>query len=64
MGKNYQIGQLQFNEEKNYLKYVEKGWDLLKPNETYNESLNDNNPYEGKLFKKIPFFPLRYEGNV
>jgi predicted AlkP superfamily pyrophosphatase or phosphodiesterase len=48
---------IQFNEEKNYLKYIEKGWDLLKPKETYNESLNDNNPYEGKLFKKTPFFP-------
>jgi len=47
----------QFNVEKNYLKYIEKGWDLLKPKETYNESLNDNNPYEGKLFKKTPFFP-------
>lgn len=48
---------IQFNAEKNYLKYIEKGWDLLKPKETYNESLNDNNPYEGKLFKKTPFFP-------
>ena len=48
---------IQFNEEKNYLKYVEKGWNLLKPKETYNESLNDNNPYEEKLFKKTPFFP-------
>ncbi len=47
----------QFNAEKNYLKYIDKGWDLLKPKETYNESLNDNNPYEGKLFKKTPFFP-------
>jgi predicted AlkP superfamily pyrophosphatase or phosphodiesterase len=47
----------QFNGEKNYLKYVEKGWDLFKSKESYNESLNDNNPYEGKLFKKTPFFP-------
>ena len=47
----------QFNEEKNYVKYIEKGWDLFKPVATYNESLNDNNPYEGKLFKKTPFFP-------
>ena len=47
----------QFNGEKNYLKYIEKGWDLLKPKDIYNESLNDNNPYEGKLFKKTPFFP-------
>jgi predicted AlkP superfamily pyrophosphatase or phosphodiesterase len=47
----------QFNAEKNYMTYIEKGWDLFKPKETYNESLSDNNPYEGKLFKKTPFFP-------
>ncbi len=47
----------QFNSEKNYLKYIEKGWDLYKPKETYNESLTDDNPYEGKLYKKTPFFP-------
>lgn len=47
----------QFNAEKNYMTYIEKGWDLFKPKETYNESLTDNNPYEGKLFKKTPFFP-------
>ena len=46
-----------FNSEKHYLKYVNKGWDLLKPKEIYNESLTDNNPYEGKLYKKIPFMP-------
>lgn len=47
----------EFNNQKNYQKYIDKGWDLLKPKETYNESLTDNNPYEGKLFKKTPFFP-------
>lgn len=56
----------QFNKEKNYEKYLTQ-WDLFKPKETYNESLNDNNPYEGKLFKKIPFFPYNmkemYENN-
>ncbi len=46
----------QFNKEKKYEKYLTQ-WDLFKPKETYNESLNDNNPYEGKLFKKTPFFP-------
>jgi predicted AlkP superfamily pyrophosphatase or phosphodiesterase len=56
-GKKLPDWATQFNGEKNYLKYIEKGWDLLKPKETYNESLNDNNPYEGKLFKKTPFFP-------
>jgi predicted AlkP superfamily pyrophosphatase or phosphodiesterase len=57
----------QFNAEKNYLKYVTKGWDLLKPKDDYNESLTDNNPYEGKLFKKAPFMPYNlqdmYEAN-
>ncbi len=46
-----------FNKEKNYIPYVEKGWGLLKTKETYNESLPDENPYEGKLYKKTPFFP-------
>jgi predicted AlkP superfamily pyrophosphatase or phosphodiesterase len=46
-----------FNNEKHYLKYLEKDWTLLKDKSIYNESLNDNNPYEGKLFKKTPFFP-------
>lgn len=44
----------QFNEEKNFMKYIEKGWSLLKPIETYNESLPDNNPYEGRLDKSMP----------
>ena len=47
----------QFNSEKHYLKYLSKNWELLKPKETYNESLTDNNPYEGKLYKKAPFLP-------
>nr|WP_294935465.1 alkaline phosphatase PafA [uncultured Flavobacterium sp.] len=47
----------EFNNQKHFQKYIDKGWDLLKPNETYNESLTDNNPYEGKLYKKTPFFP-------
>ncbi|WP_130733633.1 alkaline phosphatase PafA [Flavobacterium sp. J27] len=57
----------QFNNEKNYEKYLNKKWELFKPKEVYNESLNDNNPYEGKLYKKIPFFPYNmkemYENN-
>lgn len=47
----------EFNDEKHYETYLSKKWKLLKPKETYNESLNDDNPYEGKLFKKMPFFP-------
>ena len=46
-----------FNNQKHFQKYIDKGWDLLKPKEVYNESLTDNNPYEGKLYKKTPFFP-------
>jgi predicted AlkP superfamily pyrophosphatase or phosphodiesterase len=40
-----------FNNEKHYLPYINKGWSLLKPIDTYNESLADDNPYEGKLYK-------------
>lgn len=45
---------MQFNSEKNYMKYIQKGWSLLKPIDTYNESLPDNNPYEGRLDKSLP----------
>ncbi|MGA9638368.1 alkaline phosphatase PafA [Flavobacterium sp.] len=48
----------EFNTEKHYMPYFEKGWDLLKPISTYNESLADDNPYEGKLYgSKTPTFP-------
>ncbi|KRB57636.1 alkaline phosphatase PafA [Flavobacterium sp. Root186] len=48
----------EFNNEKNYLKYINKGWDLYKPATEYNESLPDNNPYEGKLYgSTAPVFP-------
>ncbi|MEL1254166.1 alkaline phosphatase PafA [Flavobacterium sp. DGU38] len=48
----------EFNNEKNYLKYINKSWDLYKPASTYNESLPDNNPYEGKLYgSSAPVFP-------
>ncbi|WP_070786677.1 alkaline phosphatase PafA [Flavobacterium crassostreae] len=47
-----------FNSEKNYLSYINKGWDLFKPKAIYNESLEDNNSYEGKLYTSIaPVFP-------
>ncbi len=46
-----------FNNEKRYETYLNKGWDLYKPKATYNESLADENPYEGKLNKKPAFFP-------
>lgn len=44
----------QFNSEKNYMKYIEKGWSLLKPAAAYNESIADNNVYEGRLDKSMP----------
>jgi predicted AlkP superfamily pyrophosphatase or phosphodiesterase len=47
----------EFNNEKHYMAYINKGWDLLKPLATYNESLADNNPYEGKLNGANPVFP-------
>jgi predicted AlkP superfamily pyrophosphatase or phosphodiesterase len=47
-----------FNDEKHYMPYINKGWDLFKPKATYNESLEDNNPYEGKLYNSVaPVFP-------
>lgn len=48
----------QFNNEKHYMAYINKGWDLYKPAATYNESLPDNNFYEGKLYgSTAPVFP-------
>jgi len=46
-----------FNQEKRYMSYINKGWDLSKPVATYNESLVDDNPYEGKLNGEKPVFP-------
>lgn len=54
-----------FNSEKNYLTYINKGWNLLKPIATYNESLTDDNKYEGKTNGEKSIFPydlkLMYE---
>lgn len=48
----------EFNNQKNYLPYINKGWSLLKPAGDYNESLPDDNPYEGKLYDcEKPVFP-------
>lgn len=47
----------EFNTEKHYMTYISKGWDLLKPITTYDESLADDNPYEGKLNGANPVFP-------
>ena len=39
----------QFNDEKHYLPYLSSDWNLLQPIANYNESLVDENPYEGKM---------------
>jgi predicted AlkP superfamily pyrophosphatase or phosphodiesterase len=56
-----------FNNEKHYIPYINKGWELLKPAATYDESLADENPYEGKLNGAEPVFPYNlkemYEKN-
>lgn len=46
-----------FNSQKNYMKYINQGWNLLKPVADYNESLKDSNPYEGKVNGENPVFP-------
>jgi len=47
--------------------YINKGWDLLKPAATYDESLADDNTYEGKLNGAKALFPYNlkemYEKN-
>jgi predicted AlkP superfamily pyrophosphatase or phosphodiesterase len=46
-----------FNAQKHFMTYIDKGWDLLMPAATYNESLADDNKYEGKLYGKAAVFP-------
>jgi predicted AlkP superfamily pyrophosphatase or phosphodiesterase len=47
----------EFNQEKRYMPYITKGWNLLRPLSTYNESIADENQYEGKLNGEKPVFP-------
>ena len=56
-GENLPTWVTDFNNEKHYLPYINKGWDLYKPIATYNESLSDDNIYEGKLYGTKPVFP-------
>ena len=56
-GENLPTWVTDFNTEKHYLPYINKGWDLYKPIETYNESLVDDNVYEGKLNGAKAIFP-------
>ncbi len=67
-GENLPDWVTDYNNEKHFLTYINKGWSMLKPIETYNESLPDDNPYEGKLYKtEKPIFPYNikemYEKN-
>ncbi len=47
----------EFNSEKHFMPYINQGWNLLKPLENYNESLPDENKYEGSLNGAKPVFP-------
>ena len=66
-GKKIPDWVTEFNNEKHYMPYINKGWELLKPADSYNESLADDNPYEGKLNGAKPIFPYNlkemYEKN-
>ncbi len=50
-GKQLPDWASKFNTEKHFLKYVQKPWNTLKPMSEYDESLADENPYEGKIYK-------------
>ncbi len=50
-GKQLPEWASKFNTEKHFLKYVQKPWNTLKPMSEYDESLADENPYEGKIYK-------------
>lgn len=53
----------QFNNEKHAAALLSQPWTLLKPAATYNESLPDDNPYEGRLYKvDKPVFPYDLKG--
>ena len=57
-GKELPKWVTKFNDEKKFMPYLNKGWDLYKPASTYNESMADNNPYEGKLYgSETPTMP-------
>lgn len=49
-----------FNKQKLAEKYLKQDWNTLYPIETYKQSIEDNNPYEGK-FKgtQTPTFPVK-----
>lgn len=57
-GKELPKWVVDFNEKKNYEKYLNNDWTLFKPESTYNESITDDNDYEELLFGSTkPVFP-------
>lgn len=49
---------VQFNNKKHYATYLNQDWALSKAESVYNESLQDDNPYEGLLYNsKQAVFP-------
>jgi predicted AlkP superfamily pyrophosphatase or phosphodiesterase len=49
---------VKFNSKQLAMKYLNETWDLLLPADRYDESLADDNPYEGKFAgKEKPVFP-------
>ncbi len=50
-----------FNNKKVFEKYLNSSWNLLKDKSIYNESLNDVNDFEGKMFKKPAFMPYNLQ---
>lgn len=49
-----------FNKQKLAEKYLKQDWNTLYPIETYKQSINDDNPYEGKFRgTQTPTFPVK-----
>ena len=49
-----------FNDKKLVQSYLEKGWSTLYPNNTYSNSISDDNRYEAAPGKENPVFPYEY----
>jgi predicted AlkP superfamily pyrophosphatase or phosphodiesterase len=50
----------EFNSKQLAKNYLQKGWNTLKPIETYTNSIADNNAYEKAPSKSSPTFPYDY----
>lgn len=51
---------IEFNAKNLAKMYLQKGWNTLKPIETYTNSIKDNNTYEKAYGKEMPTFPYIY----